>query len=365
MFQAYGLYTQIRQNRVKSALLLAGFVMLLQALVFAFALFLAAGHGGTVAHMIADAGHAYLYLAPFAMVAAVVWFIIAFFAHQTLIDHATGAAPVERKDAPKLYNCLENLCISRGLPMPTLNVIETDAMNAYASGLREANYAVTVTRGLIDRLDDAELESVLAHELTHIRNRDTQLLVIALIFAGIFAFVAGLVFRNWGLSNALFSRRSSDGDSDRRSSSGGAIIVILIGLAIIALSWGLSVVIRFALSRTREYLADSGSVELTKNPDALISALRKIELYPQLPDVPARMSAFFIESPSASPEVGLLSTHPSMQSRIDALVRLGGGRDVPPPPRADILPPAPIEAPASFLPPRPTGPWGIVGGDRG
>jgi heat shock protein HtpX len=361
MFQAYGLYTQIRQNRVRSVLLLAGFAMLLQAIVFAFALFLAAGGGGTVTHMISDAGREYFVLAPFAIAAAIVWFIIAFFAHQTLIDHATGATRVERKDAPKLYNCLENLCISRGLPMPALSIIETDAMNAYASGLRQANYSVTVTRGLIERLDDAELESVLAHELTHIRNRDTQLLVIALIFAGIFAFVADLVFRNWGLSNVMFSRRSSDSDSDRRSSSGGAIIVVLIGLAIIALSWGLSVLIRFALSRTREYLADSGSIELTKNPDALISALRKIELYPQLPEVPARMSAFFIESPAASPEVGLLSTHPSMQSRIDALVRFGGGRDVPPPARTDMLPPAP----ASFLPPRPTGPWGITGGDRG
>ncbi|MGP0061128.1 MAG: M48 family metallopeptidase [Beijerinckiaceae bacterium] len=355
MFKAYGLYTQIRLNRLRSVLLLAGFVALLQALVYAFALFFASGGGGTVAQIMAVAGHDYLRFAPFAMAGAALWFFIAFLAHQQIIDYATGSTSVARKDAPKLYNALENLCISRGLPMPALKIIETDAMNAFASGVRDSNYSVSVTRGLMERLDDAELEAVLAHELTHIRNRDTQLLVIAIIFAGIFAFIGHLIFSNWNLPFFLSPRRSSsDDDSGERKSSSGAFIVIIIALVIIALSWGLSILIRFALSRTREYLADAGAVELTKNPDALISALRKIELNPQLPDVSARMSAFFIESPAASPEAGFLSTHPSMQSRIDALVRFGGGHDAPPPAQN-------IPAP-SFLPPTPTGPWGITGG---
>jgi heat shock protein HtpX len=355
MFKAYGLYTQIRLNRLRSVLLLAGFVVLLQALVYAFALIFVSGSGGSVAHMMAAAAHDYLRLAPFAMAGAALWFFIAFLAHQKIVDYATGSTSVERKDAPKLYNALENLCISRGLPMPALKIIETDAMNAFASGVRDANYSVSVTRGLMERLDDAELEAVLAHELTHIRNRDTQLLVIAIIFAGIFAFIGHLIFSNWNLPFFLSPRRSSsDEESGERKSSSGAFIVIIIALVIIALSWGLSILIRFALSRTREYLADSGAVELTKNPDALISALRKIELNPQLPDVSARMSAFFIESPAASPEAGFLSTHPSMQSRIDALVRFGGGHDAPPPAQNTSAP--------SFLPPTPTGPWGITGG---
>jgi heat shock protein HtpX len=373
MFQAYGLYTQIRRNRLRSVLLLAGFVVLLQALVYAFALLsTAAGHGGTVPHMLALAWQEYIFIAPFALAGAALWFFIAFLAHQKLIDHATGSASVERKDAPKLYNALENLCISRGLPMPALKIIETDAMNAFAAGLRDTNYSISITRGLMDRLNDAELEAVLAHELTHIRNRDTQLLVFALIFAGIFAFAGDLIFRNWNLSFALFPRKSSsnnDDSEDRRSSPGSTIIVIVIALAIIALSWGLSILIRFALSRTREYLPDSGAVELTKNPDALISALRKIELNPQLPDVPVRMSAFFIESPAAARETSFLSTHPAMQDRIDALVRFGGGHDVPPPPQDSAVPPAGFSQPASssqptsFLPPKPSGPWGITGQD--
>jgi heat shock protein HtpX len=365
MFKAYGLYSQIRLNRLRSALLLAGFVVLLQALVYAFALFAVAGNDGTVARLMAEAVQIYLRLAPFALAGAALWFLIAYFAHEKMIDFATGSSGVERKEAPKLYNALENLCISRGLPMPALKIIESPSMNAFASGLRPSNYSVSVTRGLIERLDDAELEAVLAHELTHIRNRDTQLLVIAIIFAGIFAFVGELVFiSNWNLPFAFSSRRSSSSSDseDRKSSSGGGIIVVVIALAIIVLTWGLSVLIRFALSRTREYLADSGSVELTKNPDALISALRKIELDPQLPDVPVRMSAFFIESPAVAPESGLLSTHPSIAKRIEALVRFGGGHDLPRPSETKVQ--------ASFLPPSPggpsapSGPWGITGGDR-
>jgi len=299
MFKAYGLYTQIRQNRLYSVFLLAGFVLLLQALVYAFALVVSAGEGGSLAQIMAASLHVYARLWPFAMAGAVLWFVIAFSFHQALIDQATGAASVTRAEAPKLYNSLENLCISRGLPMPALKIIEADGLNAFAAGLHDGNYSIAVTRGLVDRLDDAELEAVLGHELTHIRNRDTQLLVVALIFAGIFSFVGQLIFNNWYFPMGFGSgRRSSDSDSDRRSSGGGAAIAIVIAIAIIAISWGLAVLIRFALSRRREYLADAGSVELTKNPDAMISALRKIEVAPQIPQASTHMSAFFIESPA-------------------------------------------------------------------
>ena len=170
---------------------------------------------------------------------------------------------------------------------------------------------------------------MLAHELTHIRNRDTQLLVIAVIFAGIFAFFGDISFRSldfpfgWGPRSPSSSRRS---DSDDRSGA-AVIIVVLIALAIIAISWGLSVIIRLALSRSREYMADAGAVELTKDPDAMISALRKISGHAAIPDMPSRMHAFFIHTPALSAVPGLFATHPPIEDRIAAIVRFGGGRD--------------------------------------
>ncbi len=346
MFRAYGLYGHIQANRLRSALLLAGFVALLHALLFSLLLIWSAFLGGTLNEIVEGAVRQFARSWPFAMAASLAWFVIAYFVHQALISRATGAKGVARTEAPRLYNVLENLCISRGLPMPALQIIDTPALNAYASGLREGRYVVAVTRGLLDTLADDELEAVLAHELTHIRNRDTQLMVIAVVFAGIFAFFGDMAIRGWDFPYGWAPRSKSEGPwgsnssptstygssdtssdrGDRRSSGGGgAIIAIVIAVAIILISWGLSTLIRLALSRSREYLADAGSAELTKNPDALIRALRKIEQNAAF-DVPSRMEAFFIENPVASRVSGLLSTHPSVDARVAALQRYAGAR---------------------------------------
>jgi heat shock protein HtpX len=338
MFRAYGLYGHIQANRLRSALLLAGFAVLLQALLFSLLLIWSAFLGGTFDEIVAGAARQFARSWPLAMVGALVWFAIAYVVHQRLIRLATGARSVTRTEAPRLYNVLENLCISRGLPMPALQIIDTPALNAYAAGLHEGQYVVAVTRGLVDTLKDEELEAVLAHELTHIRNRDTQLMVIAIIFAGIFAFFGDLAIRGWDFPYGWAPRSksegpwgtssdwsSSDGD-DRRSSgkgSGGAILAILLAVAIILITWGVSTLIRLALSRSREYLADAGSAELTKNPDALVRALRKIETNAAL-DVPSRMEAFFIENPVAKRVSGLFSTHPSVDERVEALEHYAG-----------------------------------------
>jgi heat shock protein HtpX len=342
MFQAYGLYGHIRANRIRSAILLAGFVALLHALLFSLLLIWSALYGGTVEEIVADAARQFRRSWPVAMIAALIWFAIAYFAHQSLIRMATGARGIARAEAPKLYNALENLCISRGLPMPALQIIETPALNAYASGLREGQYVVAVTRGLMDALGPDELEAVLAHELTHIRNRDAQLMVVAVIFAGIFAFFGDMVIRAWdfpyGWSPTPSRQRSpvgsgwrtgGDDRGDRpggrrsRDGGGGAILAILIAIAIILITWGVSTLIRFALSRSREFLADAGSAELTKNPDAMVRALRKIEGNARF-DVASRMEAFFIENPVSGRLTGLFSTHPSIDDRVAALQRYAG-----------------------------------------
>lgn len=321
--RAYGLRSHILDNNFKSALLLAGFPVLLLALWFALCLF------GAAQAADADAfARAIDYFAaswPVAVLAALLWFAIAFLAHQAMIDAATGARAVTRTQEPELYNLLENLCISRGIAMPSLRIMEDDALNAYASGLTEKQYTIAVTRGLMTTLDKAELEAVLAHELTHIRNRDVRTMVIAVVFAGIISFVGEMVFR--GLMRGQVPRTSRG----RRDGGGGAAAIILIALVIIAVAYLLAIVIRFMLSRTREFVADAGSVELTKNPDAMISALRKVSGRSTIENAPAEAREMFFDN-RVSGFQQMFATHPSIERRIAALVEFGGGRDAPPQP---------------------------------
>ena len=265
---------------------------------------------------------------------AALWIVIAYFFHQNMIDAVTGGEDVTRQQQPRLYNLLENLCISRGIPMPKLKVMESDARNAFASGLNRRQYAITVTSGLLKALNDREIEAVLGHELTHIRNGDVQLMVIAVIIAGVVGFFGELFFRmftnlSWnssgGSSSSSSSSSSSDSDS-KGSGGGGAVIVVIIAVALILLAWLLSQVVKLALSRSRELLADAGSVELTKNPDAMISALRKIENRGELPGATSAVMELCIDNPREG-FADLFATHPSVDSRVQALVKYAGGHD--------------------------------------
>lgn len=345
---AYGLQTHIWNNNWKSVLLMLGFPVLLLLLTYGLFL-LYAGFAGMsmgndpVLGYFVWAADALAHAWPYALVAAGIWFAIAYAFYQNIIDAATGAHKVERRDEPKLYNLLENLCISRGLKTPALRIMETEGMNAFATGLHEGQYSVTVTRGLMNALNDEELEAVLAHELTHIRNRDVRLLVIAVVFVGIFSFVGEMAFRGlrFGSFGGGSSRRSSSSD---RGSGGGAIIAIIVALVMIGIAYALAIVIRFALSRRREYLADAGSVELTKNPDAMISALQKISGNAVV-NAPSEVREMFIENPH-SDFASMFATHPPIEKRTQALAQYAGGRVA--------APQAPIQQTA----PRAKGPWG-------
>ncbi|WP_129611651.1 M48 family metallopeptidase, partial [Rhodoplanes serenus] len=325
---AYGLYSHIQSNRRRSVVLLIGLFGLVYVLVFAGAL---AGEALTVdaslPWLLAKARSDFLVAAPFATVATALWIAIAWRFHQAMIDAVTGGRDVTRKDEPRLYNLLENLCISRGIPMPKLKIVDSDALNAFATGLNEKQYAVSVTTGLLARLDDAEIEAVLGHELTHIRNGDVRLMVIAVIIAGVISFVAELVFRV-GLNTRWSGSRSGSGDGggggDRGKGGGGA--AILIAVVLVAVAWLLSSLIRFALSRSREFLADAGAVELTKNPDAMISALRKIEGRGELPGATSAVMELCVDNPRSG-FADLFATHPSIDDRAASLVKFAGGRD--------------------------------------
>ena len=315
---AVGLQTHIWANNTRSTLLLIGFPVMLVVVLFGLELVLMGfgflpNSGGTLGD---DINYAVGMLAgtiPLAIVVALIWFAIAWFGNQAMIDVMTGARKVERQDAPELYNLLENLAISRGLRTPALRIIESDSLNAFASGIREGHYSVTVTRGLMAALDRDEMEAVLAHELTHVINKDVRTMVIASIFAGIISVICQLVFR--GLMYARGGKSNKNGGP-----------LILIGFAIAAVGYLFAVVIRLMLSRTREYVADAGAVELTKNPDSMISALRKVSGRSKL-EAPDDVQGMFLDNERAGFTDALFATHPSIDKRIAALVKFGGGRD--------------------------------------
>jgi heat shock protein HtpX len=324
---AFGLYSHIQSNKRRSIALLIGLFFLVYVMTYAGALLAEALTGASLDWLLAAALRDLVYALPWVTIGTALWILIAYKFHQAMIDAITGGREVTRQEEPRLYNLLENLCISRGLPMPKLKVMEDDALNAFATGLNEKQYSITVTTGLIDHLDDPEVEAVLGHELTHIRNGDVRMLVIAVVIAGVISFFAEFIFRiifqgglRWGGGG-----RSRSSDSDRKG-SGGAGLAIVIALALIAVAWLLSIVIRFALSRSREFLADAGSVELTKNPDAMISALRKIEGRGELVRANSAVMEMCVDNPREG-FADLFATHPPVDKRIEALVKFAGGRD--------------------------------------
>jgi heat shock protein HtpX len=390
---AYGLYTHIAANKTRSMLLLAGLFVLVYVMVYAGALIaevMTYGSGAPADYYLAAAARDLIKAFPFATGGALLWIVIAYFFHQKIVDAVTGGEDVTRQQQPRLYNLLENLCISRGIPMPKLKIIESDARNAFATGLNRRQYAVTVTTGLLNALNDQEIEAVLGHELTHIRNGDVQMMVIAVIIAGVVGFFAELFFRSFtnfgyygGYGRGSWSSSSSgesSSSSDNKKNSGGAVIVIIIAVALIALAWLLSQMVRLALSRSREYLADAGSVELTKNPDAMISALRKIENRGELPGATSAVMELCLDNPRQGLS-DLFATHPSVDARVQALVKFAGGHDPGPialpsdapqdqtqgtddqsPPALPQGPWSDTTDPAGTSPAQPSGPWGSATG---
>ncbi len=335
--RAFGLRTHIWNNFWKSAFLLAGFPLLLGLTAFGLALIVYDTGGGFSRAWDRATSHFWMfYLAGCG--AALVWFLIATAASNRILDAVTGAHVVTRSDEPRLWNLLENLAISRGMRMPRLAVIETDARNAFAAGLSREQGSVTVTRGLMQALDDRELAAVLGHELTHIRNGDARLAVVAAIFAGVISLGFEWMYRDndrqsW--SGPRSSRRSSSSSSSRDSGAAA-----LLGIALILLASALAAVLRMALSRNREYLADAGSVELTQDPDAMITALRKVAGHSDIEGVPSQVRAMFLDDHAGSLYGRLLATHPPLEERIEALVKFAGGRD-----------PGPIEEPSAVTAP--------------
>ena len=240
-----------------------------------------------------------------------------------MILSLSGAHQIQKSDAPDLYRIVENLSIRTGIKMPSVYIIEDQGMNAFATGYSPDKAAVTVTRGILDKLSSSELESVLAHEFGHILNRDTRVMLIAITFVGILQLAADLVLRSLWFSGGTRRRGRDNGDA-------GFIIVIAI-IVIWLVGFIGSILVQLGISRKRELLADAESAYLTRNPEGLISALEKITSDPHVEELDGKRSiaALCIADPLEGENEslldklqGLFSTHPSTKKRIEELQKM-------------------------------------------
>ena len=317
--QYVGIQTQQSRNNLRSLLLLCLFPVLVCVLTLMFCyLFVMVSKASNQPDVTLTqlAMSVFVQIAPYVLGGVLLWFVIAYFANTSIINSATGSQPLSRKENKRVYNLVENLCMSQGMKMPQINIINDDSLNAFASGINERTYTISLSRGIIEKLDDPELEAVIAHELSHIRNHDVRLLIISIVFVGIFAMLAQVAMRSVYYSS--MSRKRGD-------KNGAALLMILI-LIVAAVGYFFSMLMRFAISRKREYLADAGSAEMTKNPLALASALRTISADPDIEAVHREdVAQLFIQHPGKQAKSalsglsGLFATHPPIEKRIQVL----------------------------------------------
>lgn len=233
---------------------------------------------------------------------------ISYYNSDKMILSISNARPATREEFLQLNVSLESLCISAGLPLPKIYVMETEAMNAFATGRNPQNAVVCVTTGLLNKLDKYELEGVLAHELSHIKNYDILLQTVAIVMVGFVSILADVCSRSLLYGGGR--------DEDNKANA----ILMLIGLIFIILSPIFATLLKLAISRNREYLADATAVEIARNKEGLISALQKLEGDTSQMDVNKATESLYIVNPLKSKEKdSLWSTHPNTNNRIQKL----------------------------------------------
>jgi heat shock protein HtpX len=338
-----GLQSHIWNNNLKSIGLLALYPFLIMGIVWAIAAaigFLTAPNASWENADALASSTLYQYW-PIILAVVGIWFFVSYFFHTTMIRKMSHSHPVTRQEEPELYNLFENLCISIGIQTPHLEIIESHARNAFASGIDQKSFSVTITRGLLQSLSKDEIEGVLAHELTHIQNRDVRLLIITIIFTGMIGFAAQVMWSQVRYGLWVGGRGSSK--------KGNGFPIMLVILAILWIGYFATLFTRFALSRRREYMADAGAIKMTKNPDAMMRALMRIAGKDQIPKIPGDITMMCIEN--HVPFMGLFATHPPIESRIQILSdttgypvpdlpKLSKPFHAPRAPRSEILPPS-------------------------
>ncbi len=255
----------------------------------------------------------------FAVLFSVIYSFISYYYSAGIALRMARAVEIKKHDNPALWNIVENLSIASGLPMPKLYIAPEMQINAFATGRDPQHAAVAVTQGALERLDKTELEGVLAHELSHVGNRDILVSTVAAVLAGIVALIADIFLRSLFLGDLFGGRR------DNNNEAGGIMIIFAIALSILAPIG--TMLIQFAISRRRESLADTSGVLLTRYPAGLISALRKIQ-QDNVPMTAAKDSTahMWLDDPFKGKETSwwrkLFMSHPPIEERISALQKL-------------------------------------------
>ncbi|PID31649.1 zinc metalloprotease HtpX [Candidatus Saccharibacteria bacterium] len=285
------MYKAIAANKRNTVLIMAIFVGVVAAIGWA----ISAVYGNTS-------------ITPWVMLGAAVYALIQYFAASKLAVAMTGAKQIEKRDDPRLWRTVENLSITTGMPMPKVYIIDDPAPNAFATGRDPQHAIVAATTGLLDIMDKRELEAVMAHELGHVRNYDIRVMMIAF----------GLVSAIGILSDIALRMLWFGGDSDNRSSNPFAIVV---GIVVIILAPLMAVLIQAAISRQREYLADATGAMTTRDPEAMASALEKLQQYARpMKRTSTATAHLFISNPLKSGTIAnMFSTHPPLDERIKRL----------------------------------------------
>lgn len=316
-------YDHIAQNTRRTILLILAFPVVFALLTWGvffviFALMGGMSSSADAQSAVSDISSLLLLLLPVCWAGAMIWMFVSWLFGDKMLLSGAGAIPVTQKDNPEIYRLVENLCISRGLPIPKIYIMDDNSLNAFATGRDPKHASIALTKGIIGKLERVELEGVIAHELSHVENRDIRLMLLTVAGISFFTFAGELCLRSC-------SRRSSNKDN-------GNLIFLVLGLIFILYGYVLAPLLRLAVSRQREYQADASAALMTRHPKALASALRKISADSRVEalDAHASMAAMCIANPLKKEQLfawlsGLTATHPPIEKRIAALEDMDRG----------------------------------------
>ena len=292
------MYKQIDANKQKTWLLFLVFIIFISAIGYFLSYYYQS--------------YDFLFLA---IIISIAISLISYYAGDKVALMSTGARPIKKEDNPYVYNLVENLCLTAGLPVPKIYLIPDNFPNAFATGRNPKNASLALTTGLVQSLENEELEGVIAHELAHIKNYDIRLMMAVIVLVGIVTVAADMWWRS--------GMRARNSDNDNRGGQLGSIIMA-VGLILLILSPIIAKLLQLAISRKREYLADADGALLTRYPEGLARALEKISSY-KLPMVKASNATahLYIANPFGGRAVKglahLFSTHPPAEERIRVL----------------------------------------------